>query len=207
MSARYRLTINELLDVLSDWDSKVKTPIFLAACGGTALTLYGHKESTKDVDFLLPEPAQYDHLVRTLRAQGYHRATGNGFKHPSQPWIFDLFRGQTIFQTELLDPVQDEGRHLVIRRYKKLVLACLKPDDLIISKMFRGTMVDVDDSIIMIKSEKLDLKELGERYRETAGYYFNPHDCKRKLGYLIDELERQKLDATALREISDSWTP
>lgn len=42
MNARYGLTINDLLDVLSDWDSKVRMPIFLSACGGIALDLLGY---------------------------------------------------------------------------------------------------------------------------------------------------------------------
>ncbi len=88
-----------------------------------------------------------------------------------------------------------------------LVLACLNPDDLIISKMFRGTLVDVQDSIVMIKSARLDLKALAVRYKSTAEYCFNPSECKKNLDYLTDELERQELDASDLREISDSWIP
>lgn len=86
-------------------------------------------------------------------------------------------------------------------------MACLNPDDLIISKMFRGTLVDVQDSIAMIKSARLDLKALAARYKDTAEYYFNPSECKKNLDYLIDELERQELDASDLREIGDSWIP
>lgn len=86
-------------------------------------------------------------------------------------------------------------------------MACLQPDDLIISKMFRGDHVDVQDSIIIIKAENLDLTALAERYKETAGYYYNPQLCKKNLGYLIREMELESLDATPLREMSDQWTP
>lgn len=207
MSARYRLAVNELYEVLADWNKHLKSRIFIAACGGTALTLYGHKESTKDVDFLLPDPVHYKILVKTITGLGYKRATGYGFKHPDEPWIFDLFCGQTIFQTDLLDPVQDPGRHRVIREYERIVLSCLNPDDLIISKMFRGTLVDVQDSIVMIKAEAIDLTDLAKRYKETAGYYHNPEKCKKNLGYLINDLEEQLIDATPLREMCEKWTP
>lgn len=171
------------------------------------MTLYGHKESTKDVDFLVPDPSHYQLLIKEITNLGYKPATGNGFSHPREPWIFDLFRGQTIFQTGLLDPVQEPGRHRVIKKYERIVLTCLNPDDLIISKMFRGTMVDVQDSIVMIRAENIDLVELAERYKETAGYYYNPETCKKNLGYLIKDLEEQQIDATPLREMSEQWTP
>lgn len=207
MHARYRLTNTDLFQALEAWNDVLGKRVFVAACGGTALTLYGYKESTKDVDLLVPDPAHYKSIIKAITKLGYKQATGNGYKHPDGTWIFDLFRGQTIFQTELLDPVQTEGKHRVIREYEHVIIACVNPDDLIISKMFRGTQVDVKDSVLMIKSEDLDLAALAKRYRETASYYHNPDACKTNLKYLIDELKLQKVDATPLREISNKWTP
>jgi len=203
----YRLGKDELLQVLESWDANLKKPLFLAACGGTALTLYGHKESTKDVDFLIPDPRQYEMTIAMLTAMGYARATGFGYKHPDAPWIFDLFRGQRIFETDLLDPVQEPAFHRVIKKFKFVTLACLNPPDLIISQMFRGTSVDVDDSITMIQAENLDLQALAQRYKETAGYYYFPEKCKTNLQYLIDELKERRIDATPLEEMSSQWTP
>ncbi|MCC7531068.1 MAG: hypothetical protein IT342_21290 [Candidatus Melainabacteria bacterium] len=207
MSAHYRLEVDDFYEVLDEWNAHLKSRIFIAACGGTALTLYGHKESTQDVDLLVPDPAHYRLLIKVITELGYTPATGNGFRHPREPWIFDLFRGQTIFQTGLLDPVQESGKHRVIKEYERIVLSCLNPDDLIISKMFRGTLVDVQDSIVMIKAENLDLRKLAERYKETAGYYYSPATCKKNLGYLIKDMEEQQIDATPLREMSEKWTP
>src|SRR5471030_834283 len=99
MNAQYRLELNDLMQVLETWDSKLRKKVFLAACGGTALTLYGHKESTKDVDFLIPYFEHHQAVVKVITALGYRRATGFGYKHSDQPWIFDLFLGQTIFET------------------------------------------------------------------------------------------------------------
>lgn len=207
MSARYRLTKEDLQQALKTWDARLKSRTLVVACGGTALTLYGYKESTKDVDLLVPVPEHYDNILKVVKELGYKDATGNGYKHPEQPWLFELFRGQTIFQTELLEPVQEEGKHRVIQEYEWLVVSCINPDDLIISKMFRGTMVDAQDSVVMIKSEKIDLAALAERYKETAGYYYNPPSCKKNLDYLIAELELERLDAAPLKEMSEQWTP
>ena len=50
----YRLDKDELLFELGQWNSFLKKRVHLIACGGTALTLAGIKESTKDVDFMVP---------------------------------------------------------------------------------------------------------------------------------------------------------
>ncbi|MFX7106344.1 hypothetical protein ABTI05_19550, partial [Acinetobacter baumannii] len=80
----------------------------------------GHKPSTIDVDLLVPDPADYKLLVQTIKSIGYRQTTGFGYKHRAAPWKFDLFSGQTIFQTELLDPVQDPNRHVVIQRFNNV---------------------------------------------------------------------------------------
>jgi hypothetical protein len=207
MQRAYRLQKSHLLDVLETWDAKLRKPVLLAACGGTALTLYGHKESTKDVDFLIPIPDDYERIIKLITGLNYRRATGFGWGHPEQPWIFDLYRGQTIFETALLDPIQDVENHKVIKQFKQITLACIQPFDLIISKMFRGTMVDVDDCVIMIKSETLNLDALAQRYKETADYYIRPSKCKTNLQYLITELQMHDIDTTDLERMSATWNP
>ena len=61
----YRQGKNELLSTLKEWDKLMpsRTKIHLIACGGTALTLLGYKESTKDVDFIVPVEKEYELLV------------------------------------------------------------------------------------------------------------------------------------------------
>ena len=205
MNDKYRLNRDKLLSVLSIWDSQLQLPVLLVACGGTALTLQGYKSSTKDVDFLVPYPDQFEVLAAFLHNQGYERRTGYGYKHPKEPWIFDLFIGQTIFQTELLDPIHESANHRVIKAYDHLILACLNSEDLIISKMFRGTLVDVQDSVLLIEEEHLDLGSLGIRYVETASYYHNPEKCKKNMGYLIAELDEKGIDTDLLVEVYERW--
>ena len=47
---KYRIDKQDLLDRITIWDSFLKRDVHLIACGGTALTLLGIKDSTKDVD-------------------------------------------------------------------------------------------------------------------------------------------------------------
>ena len=46
----YRVLADELMETLGAWDELIpgREKIRLIACGGTALTLLGYKESTKD---------------------------------------------------------------------------------------------------------------------------------------------------------------
>lgn len=63
----YRLNAKALLSVLSQWDNFLKRKVHLIACGGTAMTLLGIKESTRDVDLMVPEPSEYAYLINQLK--------------------------------------------------------------------------------------------------------------------------------------------
>lgn len=67
----YRLGKAQLMDVLGQWNRFLKRKVHLIACGGTAMTLAGVKPSTKDVDFLVPVPAEHAYLLKILMPLGY----------------------------------------------------------------------------------------------------------------------------------------
>ena len=203
----YRLTIDDLYLVLNEWDLLLKTRLLLVACGGTALTLQGFKESTKDVDFILPHPKQHQTLINTLESAGYRRATGSGWKHPEKPFIFDLYVGQRIFTTDLLDALHTSDRHRPVRVLKHLTVAVINSLDLIISKMFRGDQVDVDDSILLLKQQEIDLNALFSRYKETAAFSTFGEKCKKNFAYLIAEMDRHDFDTAKVKEEMQQWTP
>jgi len=72
----YRIDKQGLLDRISAWDSFLKRKVHLIACGGTALTLLGVKDSTKDIDLLVPGEDEHDYLVNILKQLGYKSASG-----------------------------------------------------------------------------------------------------------------------------------
>jgi len=49
-----RIDKTTLLNNLSAWDRFLKRKVHIIACGGTAMTLLNIKESTKDIDLLIP---------------------------------------------------------------------------------------------------------------------------------------------------------
>ncbi|MFI5348000.1 MAG: DUF6036 family nucleotidyltransferase [Elusimicrobiota bacterium] len=190
---KYILTKQGLWDILEAWDPFLPRQVRLVACGGTALTLQDLKESTKDVDFLVPDEDEYKALLSTIQKLDYRRVTGSGWARDGG-FIFDLFPGKIVFKTELLDSPLDEGRYIPIRTFKKLLVAALNDHDLIISKMFRGSDVDIDDCLRLIKGrgKDFDFGKLKERYKETADYDLRPEQMMKNLGYLLAAWEEKK---------------
>ncbi|MEJ2745875.1 MAG: hypothetical protein P8123_09365 [bacterium] len=67
----------------------------LIACGGTGLTLHGVKDSTKDIDLMVPDEGEHDYLLSILKQFGYKQVTGSGWARGGG-FVFDLFRGNRI---------------------------------------------------------------------------------------------------------------
>ena len=168
----YRYGASQLINTLTAWDQNIsgRQVIHLIACGGTALTLLGYKESTKDVDFLVPGGREYVRLIKFLKNAGYKPVTEFGWKRTDESMIFDLYPGNKVYSTELLTSPLKRGGNKKIREWNKIYLGVLNVIDLIISKMFRGAEVDIQDSLILLKNENVDMKKLDKRYKETAKY-------------------------------------
>ena len=169
---QYRLNKEDLFKSLASWNGFLKKKVHLIACGGTAMTLLGVKESTRDVDFLVPVDEEYHYLIKTLEQLGYVSVTGHGWKRKADLYVFDLFRGKRVFTTEFLDSPLDEDRHSMIKEFVHLYIGVLNHYDLIVSKLFRCTTIDVEDCLILLKSRpsEIDINILKERFKETAEY-------------------------------------
>jgi hypothetical protein len=168
----YRLNREDLLTALSLWNGFLKKKVRLIACGGTAMTLLGVKASTRDVDFMVPANDEYRYLIRILEQLGYESVSGAGWRRPSEVYIFDLFKGKKIHTTELLDSPLEDGRHTVIKDFSRLSIGVLNHYDLIISKLFRCSSIDVEDCLMLMQARRneIDVEQLKARFRETASY-------------------------------------
>lgn len=143
----------------------------LIACGGTGLTLLGVRDSTKDIDLMVPDEGEYGYLLSILKQFGYKQVTGNGWAR-DKGFVFDLFSGNRIHTTELLESPLEKNNHLVFREFSRIYLGILNYYDLIISKLFRGASVDFDDCVALMvaRRHEIDMDKLCDRYRETAKY-------------------------------------
>lgn len=161
------------MDIMAIWNKFFKRKVHLIACGGTALTLQGIKSTTKDVDFMVPIDVEYDYLIKILKQLGYQSCTGAGWKTPSDPYIFDLYRGNKIHATELLESPLKEGRNQLLKKWQHLYIGVLNHYDLIISKIFRAASSDVEDCLMLYQTKKkeIDFNELERSYKEAAKYH------------------------------------
>ena len=208
-SKRYRISGIDLLDTLENWDSLMNFRVRLIACGGTALTLLNIKESTKDVDLIVPEKKEYDKLIKFLMALNY-RYTGNGLAHDDDPnFIYQLWCGNRVFTTDLLESPLKENNHILVKKWSHIYLGALNLTDLIITKMFRGTPADREDCIAAFATGKVKAEKLLERYSEAARYDLNPEKALQNFGYLAEGLhEKQLINEKFYQKISDhqqSW--
>ncbi len=167
----YRIDKSGLLERLAAWDGFLKRKVHLIACGGTALTILGVKDSTKDIDFIVPNVIEYKYLINTLEKLGYKPASGWGWMR-EDGFIFDLFRGKSVNTTELLESPLEKGNHILVKEFSHIYLGVLNYYDIVISKLFRGTTVDNEDCLALIrkKREEIDFKLLEKRFRETASF-------------------------------------
>ncbi|MCK4947817.1 MAG: hypothetical protein KAS46_05550 [Candidatus Aureabacteria bacterium] len=191
---QYRINKNALLDLLSIWDGYLKRQVHLIACGGTALTLMNIKESTKDIDFIVPEENEYKYLIKTLKDLGYKQNTVYGWQK-DEGFIFDLYAGNKVYTTDLVESPLKEGNNILVKEFTHIYLGILNYYDLIISKIFRCTNVDIEDCILLLKKNKttINKENLRNRYYKTASYDISTNKCLRNFEYFQEELGKAGL--------------
>lgn len=191
----YRINKQKLFDILGQWNAFCRRKIHLIACGGTALTLLDIKNSTKDVDFIIPIEAEYKYLIKVLKDLGYQRTTGSGWQRNDDVFIFDLFPGKRIHTTELMESPLNKGNHELIKRFSYLYIGVLNYYDLIVSKLFRGTNVDCEDCLGLVKARKdeIDIKHLESHLKKTAKYDISEKRIIRNLQHFISLIKEAKI--------------
>jgi hypothetical protein len=190
----YRIDKQGLLNTLSGWDGFLKKKIHLIACGGTAMTLLGVKASTKDIDLIVPRADEYEHLVNVLKQLGYKQATGSGWSR-NDGFIFDLFKGKCVHTTELLESPLEEGKHMLLNEFNHIYLGVLNYYDIMISKLFRGTPVDHEDCLALLKKagNAIDFQQLEARFKQTASYDVSENKVNKNLEHFVRLAKKEGL--------------
>ncbi len=195
LQMEYGLGKEQLLDIMAEWNRFLKRRVHLIACGGTAMTLLGVKPSTKDVDFMIPNIKEFTYLTKLLKALGYKQTTGSGWKRNKEIFRFDLFSGNHIHTTELLDSPLEDDRNSALKEYSHLYIGILNDYDLICSKLMRGTRVDFEDCLMLFDAhkEKIDIAQLTEHFNELLLYEVAEVRLKPNMDYFLDQLRENGL--------------
>ncbi|MFA5162857.1 MAG: DUF6036 family nucleotidyltransferase [Elusimicrobiales bacterium] len=190
----YRIGKDGLLETMSAWNALLKRRVHLIACGGTAMTLLGVKESTKDIDFIVPDEKEYIYLAKRLAGMGYGRASEFGWSNGGN-FIFDLYPGSKVYQTELLESPLETGNNTLFREFERIYIGILNPYDIIITKLFRASAVDIDDCAGLVKAagKELDWAKLESRFRETASYSVFEDRANGNFNAFRETMKRRKL--------------
>lgn len=202
----YRITSKDLIKTIDNWESLINFKVKLIGCGGTALTLLGIKDSTKDIDFIVPVPGEYARLMKFLWSLGY-KEKGGGLAHPDDPlFLYQFWFGNRVFTTDLLDSPLEPGKNISIKKWRHIYLGALNLIDLIITKMFRGTQADIDDCVAAYAASKIDPEKLLERYFEASRYDLNPDKMMQNFIFLVEELFEKQMVTNTFLEKARSYT-
>ncbi len=136
------------------------------------MTLLGVKASTKDIDFMVPIPLEYAYLTNQLQALGYRQISGPGWQRASEVFRFDLFCGNRIHTTELLEAPLEKERNVKLLELSRIYVGILNDYDLISSKLMRGTKVDLEDCLSLAKAhaDTIDIENLVKHFRELVSF-------------------------------------
>ncbi len=106
-----------------------------------------------------------------MQQLGYKSASGWGWSR-DDAFIFDLFRGNFVSATQLLESPLEKENNTLFKEFSHIYLGILNYYDIMISKLFRGTAIDNEDCLALLKAKRseIDLVKLEKRFRETASY-------------------------------------
>jgi len=126
---------------------------------------------------------------------GYYPVTGWGWQRDGEQYVFDLFRGKQIHTTELIESPLEGGNNIKLLELTYIYVGILNYYDLLISKLFRGDTVDIDDCLMLVKQKKeeIDIDIFRKRFLEAARYDISEKRDKETLEYFISVLKKENL--------------
>lgn len=155
------------------------------------MTLLDVKESTKDIDLLVPNETEYDYLIKMLKQLGYKPITGWGWTR-NNGLVFELFRGKRVHTTELLESPLQKDNHTLIKEFTFIYLGVLNYYDIIISKLFRSSDADIEDCVALIRMKKkeISMKFLKKRFHKTAMFDVSEEKVNKNLDNFLKILQQ-----------------
>ncbi len=144
---------DEIMDAtLKKLDRACKFNVTLYLLGGSAMIQIGSKATTKDIDIVLKEQMELDHLMDALLEIGFehmeteteeelirtaiHFQDRSGFK-------FDVFLGNIAGKLEFSDSMRE--RAVSINKLQHLDIRRLSNEDLFLLKSVSGRDIDLED--------------------------------------------------------------
>ncbi len=193
----------QLMDLLEKINEFLDMRIDVFAVGGTALTLLGLKDSTRDIDLNIDSNDGRKKIEELFNAMNFKKTSGIGWE-TDVGFRIDLFSNGYIFCTQLPGDYAKLSKE--IRNLGRLRLFAISPCDIIITKLGRGDGRDFDDIETIFRKEKIDVKKLADRFIKTMGNSMAPN-AKGNMLILLKEKMKEwgiKADANAVEKV-EKW--
>ncbi|MDP3731838.1 MAG: hypothetical protein Q8R31_02235, partial [Candidatus Omnitrophota bacterium] len=103
--------------------------------------------------------------------------------------------GKTVHTTELLESPLEKGNHILVKEFDRIYLGVLNYYDIIISKLFRATAIDIDDCLVLVRDKKkdIDFKQLEKRFKETASFDVSEDKVNKNFEHFLKILKKEGL--------------
>jgi len=77
-----------------------------------------------------------------------------------------------VHTIELLESPLETGNHFLLQEFSQLYIGILNEFDLIASKLFRGSQVDYEDCLMLVRARfnKIDLVRVEQQFKDLAKY-------------------------------------
>lgn len=148
-----------LMEFIIEIDRYLTKSMTVVMIGGTALTLLGKKESTKDIDICFEKEVDLEHFVKVAERMGYYKKQNKLVGHGL---IIDIYSKGYIFCVQL--PQDYITKAVEIKKLGKMHLFSLSPEDIIITKTTRLIERDLEDIRTIFENYKIDKEQLVLRY-------------------------------------------
>jgi hypothetical protein len=148
-----------LIEIILEFDRYLPRNIIVIAIGGTAITLLGKKESTKDIDLCFETEKDKESFIKIAERLGYGHKSGKLTGHGT---MIDVYAQGYIFCVQLPDDYIQQSKE--IKSLNKIKLFSLNPIDLVITKTARLNERDLEDIGTIFESYDIDRNELVLRY-------------------------------------------
>lgn len=159
------------------------------------MTLVGVKISTKDVDFMAPNEREHDYLTKRLEELNYKQITASGWKRKGEIIRYDIFCGNFIHTTELINSPLEKGRHSILMELSHLYIGILNDYDLISSKLMRGSKVDFEDCLGLVEAHRaeIDIERLIKHFHELVSYDVAQDRLRPHIDIFLGNLREKRL--------------
>jgi hypothetical protein len=176
-----RVPREELIDLLEKLNEFAAMHIDIFAVGGTALTLLGLKDSTRDIDFNIDSESGYNEIEKLFGKMGFRKIGPNKWE-TDRGFYVDLFKSGYIFCVQLPEDYKKASKE--IRNFGRIRLFAISAYDIITTKLGRGDSRDFDDIEVVFTKNRINLGKLAKRYVESMERSFVPN-AKENMLFLL----------------------